>query len=94
MAVPYKSSPELGFGLYEKLPELPDGWEWRQSASDWLFVVGSGGTIYYCDFPADKPAAECVFTDLILAERKTVTLWDFIRTRGKLRVGQFYRANP
>lgn len=96
MSIPYKSNIGIGYGMYEKLPELPDmNHEWIMEPGDFLFLRDvRKGRIYYVDFPVGKNIADCAFAELILGERKTATLWDWIRTRGKLRVGSFYRATP
>lgn len=92
MTTPYKSNAGLGFGLYEKLPTPPDGWRFIQSPHDWLLAADSTGRVFYVDFPAGKLPSQCEFSDLIIGERKRATKWDRIRTFGRLRVGQVYRA--
>ncbi len=90
----FKHPKGLGFGSYEQLPRIPGGYEWVQKSNDFLFLKSPNGTFYYVDFPDDKEPVHCTFIDLIIAERRRATIWDAIRTRGKLKRGQFYRMEP
>ncbi len=94
MSLPYRIPRGLGYGTYEKLPDLPDGWSFSQSPNDFLFVSSPTGKVYYVDFPEDKQPALCAFDELILGERRKANVWDVIRTRGKLKRGQSYRTKP
>lgn len=78
---PYTSYSSLGFGVYTNLGEPPVGFEWIQGVNQWLFLRDQFGRFYYVNLEQ---------RGLFLIYRATASLWDWIRTLGKLRPGQHY----
>lgn len=72
----------LGFGEYTALPALPNGWSWSQRRNDWLYVRDEFGRTFYVHFLADATTR--------FELRRQAGIWDWIRTRGRLKPGMFY----
>ena len=81
--LPYESNGRLAFGVYSSLPKLPQGYDWIMRHNDWLYVRDEHSRFYYVDFPSSL--------GILLVRRRKAGLWDWIRTAGRLRVGDYYK---
>lgn len=78
-AIPYPESRNIGFGIYSKLPDLPEGWVWIMRPADFLQARDKFGQIWYADF---TPTGHILFT-----LQRVATIIDWVMTLGRLRPG-------
>jgi len=79
---PYLCTSGLGFGLYTSLRQAPEGFQWVQGRNEWLYLRDQYQRLWYVNL--EQPEA------FYLIYRNTATVWDWMRTFGRLKPGQHY----
>ncbi len=71
----------LVWGIPSPIPHPPPGWTYNFQSEDWGSIKSPDKKEYYVSIEGWRIEG---------FRKKKVTLWDVFRTRGKLKLGEFY----